>query len=489
MSFDQLPSETEKVLVELVRTENPTQTLYAQYEKCTAKERFDLDCVIRELKEYGYINIKWAGNMPYIVSLTNSAKDYVKQLLEYEAQRSTQSAQEMKVNGIIFISHRSTDKEIADMLVDFFSAIGIPRNTIFCSSLPGNDINEKISGEVKSALKNSVVNIAILSRDYYQSTYCLNEAGVFWYEDKPVIPIALPEINSDNMYGFLNNEYKLRHLDIDTDISYIYDIVTKATSTQYTTMSIVIYESKKLRGRYEGFIKARDKVEPISEVTHLITLSELTTDDERIVLYYVLYKKVRKVTKADITQWLNENEIFDVNVDNAFDLLSSFDGGSIVNDTLEFGIELFRKYSADAAAIIPELKLCVDQHTTLAVDTFKHLWSSDSMGPEMKMFISYIVDEKMPYFGARWMAKGQLENVKRWESKNTLEATLSENYESCLEYFIQNGFVYESSWTSYGNPREYKLYPSLQKYLFNCPLELTKELQAVKDSHYCELPF
>ncbi len=80
------------------------------------------------------------------------------------------------------------------------------QDAVFCSSLPGNDINEKISGEVKTALKNSTVNIAILSREYYQSAYCLNEAGVLWYEDVPVIPIALPEINSNNMYGFLNKE-------------------------------------------------------------------------------------------------------------------------------------------------------------------------------------------------------------------------------------------------------------------------------------------
>lgn len=105
--------------------------------------------------------------MPYSVVVNNSAKEYIQQLSEHETQRNTQASQETKVNGMIFISHRSTDKEIADMLVDFFSCTGISREAVFCSSLPGNDVNEKISGEVKTALKNSVVNIAILSRDYY----------------------------------------------------------------------------------------------------------------------------------------------------------------------------------------------------------------------------------------------------------------------------------------------------------------------------------
>ena len=57
------------------------------------------------------------------------------------------------MKNIIFISHRSTDKDIADMLVDFFVGTGILKEAVFCSSLPGNDINERISGEVKAALQ------------------------------------------------------------------------------------------------------------------------------------------------------------------------------------------------------------------------------------------------------------------------------------------------------------------------------------------------
>lgn len=153
---------------------------------------------------------------------------------------------ETKVKNIIFISHRSTDKDVVDMLVDFIAGTGIPKDTVFCSSLPGTDINERILDEVKAALKNSSVNIAILSRDYYQSAYCLNEAGVLWYEDVPVIPIAPPEINSNNMYGFLNNEYKLRRLDCDTDISYIYDTVSEAVSASHIKSSVITRENNKL---------------------------------------------------------------------------------------------------------------------------------------------------------------------------------------------------------------------------------------------------
>lgn len=489
MGFIKLPSNSERVLLELARSENPTQSINARYEGVSIQEKNELDGIVRELKECGYINVKWADNMPWIVTLNNSARTYGEQLAEYEAQKVAQVSKKTTAKRIVFISHRSTDKDVADMLVDFFAGTGIPKEAVFCSSLPGNDINERISDEVKTALKNSAINIAILSQDFYQSAYCLNEAGVLWYEDVPVIPIALPEINSGNMYGFLNNEYKLRRLDCDTDISYIYDAVNEALSAPHTKTSVITRENNKLRAKYAEHLKTRKapQVPVASAVT--FSLSEITTDDERVVLYYILQKNVRKVSKVDIANWLNEYEIYGVNLDNAFDLLSSFDGGVINNDVLEFGLEVFRKYSASAASILPELKSCVDQHTKLAVNTFKIIWDSDMLNSTMGLFIAYVVDERMRVFGDRWAADGQIESIKQWESKNTLDSSLSSSYGSCLEFFVQNNLVYASSLTSYGNVREYSLCPSLQKFLFNCPVEIAKELQKVKDAHYCIFPF
>lgn len=190
-------------------------------------------------------------------------------------KRNTTQAKE---SSIIFISHRSTDKAIADMLVDFFAGTGIPRNSVFCSSLPGNDINERISDEVKAALKNSAVNIAILSLDYYQSAYCLNEAGVLWYRDVPVVPIALPEIDSKNMYGFLNSEYKLRRLDSDTDVSYIFDTVREAVSAQQVKVNVITHENNKIRERYSSWLSTRKLPTSFNTITNPVNGSEIATD-------------------------------------------------------------------------------------------------------------------------------------------------------------------------------------------------------------------
>ena len=492
VEFMRLPSNSEGLLNELVQAKNPARLLCERFEKASQKEDDELRGIIRELCTEGYIDVTWADNVPYFVTLNNSARTYQERIVEYESGQPKQDASmEQKSRSRIFISHRSTDKAIADMLVDFFCGTGIPRDAVFCSSLPGNDIEEKISDEVKDALKNSAINIAILSRDYYQSAFCLNEAGVLWFQDDiRAVPIALPEITSKNMYGFLNDEYKLRRLDCNTDISYIYDVVSEAVTAQQVKASVITYETQKLKERYDTFVKSREVPPDIQASAHMpVPVSDITTDDERIVLYYILKKNVRKVSKAAVLDWLCKNEIFEVNVDNAFDLLSTLDGGTIVNDTLELGIETFRYYSSNAAEVLPELSSCVDGHVKLAAKTFSSLWASGSLDSKTKLFVAYIVDKKSSSFGARWMAEGQIESNKQWEIENSLESELSSNYDNCLDFFVKYDLVYESSWTSYGNPREYTLYPSLQSLLFNRTGEISEAVQKIKDAHRVETPF
>ena len=164
------------------------------------------------------------------------------------------------MNKTIFISHRTTDKAVADMLLDFLVTTGIPRESIKCSSLPGNDVKERIAPEIRTWIQQSAVNVAILSDNYYKSAYCLNEAGVIWYlEDIPIIPIALPEITHNNMIGFLDSDYKLRKLDSDDDIAYIYDTVQENLQLPAARHSVITAEIAKLKERYKKFCENRIK--------------------------------------------------------------------------------------------------------------------------------------------------------------------------------------------------------------------------------------
>lgn len=391
----------------------------------------------------------------------------------------------------IFISHRSLDEKVAEMLRVFLVCVGVPNEVIFCSSLPGNDIQLKISEEVKDKIKNSVVNIAILSRDYYESAYCLNEAGIIWFRDEIAAPIiiALPEISDKEMHGFLNREYKPRRLDNITDITSIYDIIQKTFSFPPASATIITTESKKLSDQYKEYLALRPDLAVKDETIDSNLLENITTDDERIALYYIASKKVRRLSRDHFGTWLQDMEIYDINIDNAFDLLSSIGSGTVKEATLELDIELFRNCSSNAERIIDDLSPCLDEHIESSEVIFRTLWDSQKFDDAEKLFISYIVDEKNRTFGTRWMEEAELLGIKSWEEKNSLDSTLSENYAKCLSVFERYKLIYESDWTSYGNARAYTLCRSVEKLLMENADEFQGDLSEVKERHFFSLPF
>ena len=128
MTFKRLPSNSETLLLSLVSAQKPVQVLQAQYKGLSLQQREELDDIIRELKKYGYIDVTWADNEPFGVTLNNSARTYIERLAEYNTKEAV--SQEQSLKNTIFVSHRSTDKNIADMLVDFLSGTGIPKAAI-----------------------------------------------------------------------------------------------------------------------------------------------------------------------------------------------------------------------------------------------------------------------------------------------------------------------------------------------------------------------
>lgn len=103
MSFNKLPSNTKKLLDELVSAENPTQYLADRFDSATATEDDELRSLLRELKDGGYITIPmWADNKPYHVVINNAARTYDERLAEYEAERA----------AVQNITYNITDKSV-----------------------------------------------------------------------------------------------------------------------------------------------------------------------------------------------------------------------------------------------------------------------------------------------------------------------------------------------------------------------------------------
>lgn len=390
---------------------------------------------------------------------------------------------------VVFISHRTVDGPVADMLRDYLVGSGIPNEYIFCSSLPGNDVRHNIPREVKERIFHSTVNIAILSKDYYDSAYCVNEAGIIWLHDHtPTIVIGLPEITPSNMQGFLNNDYKLRRLDNVNDTSEIYDTVQSAVSASQVSVSVITAASQKLVQRYTEHISKRGSKTP--EIASVIAaVDELTTDDERVVMYYILTEKVRRVRICDIHAWMMRNEIYNINVDNAFDLLASLGTGKYENGILEMDFNVFRKYTSSADEYTRALKPTVEQHKILARDRFIEMWDSGVFTDADKLFVDYIIRFRVLTLGDGWQTEGQIKQIQHWEGMYFLDETLSSNYAACLNQFAENKLIYESAWTEHGNVKEHTLCPSLKNFLFDVNFPYSNELESVREAHNNSLPF
>lgn len=207
-----------------------------------AKDNDDLQALTAETIQKGFVIVR-----NETITVTEKGKEWM--------DTETLSSAIMSKRKEIFISHRTTDGNVADLIKDFLVNTGIPNEQIFCSSLPGNDVGEQIGTEVKAHLKSADIIILILSEEYYESAYCLNEAGVAWFlDDVLAIPFGLPEIDHTKMVGFFGSDYKLRRLNNADDVSYLYDRVQERLATKNVTHSIITREMSKLEERYERLI-------------------------------------------------------------------------------------------------------------------------------------------------------------------------------------------------------------------------------------------
>lgn len=86
MEYKKLPNNSRKLLTEIVQAENPTQFLCDRFDKASQKEDDELRGILCELRAFGYVNVMWADNKPYKVTVSNAGRTYEEQLAEYEAR-------------------------------------------------------------------------------------------------------------------------------------------------------------------------------------------------------------------------------------------------------------------------------------------------------------------------------------------------------------------------------------------------------------------
>ena len=112
---------------------------------------------------------------------------------------------------------------------------------------------------------------------------------------------------------------------------------------------------------------------------------------------------------------------------------------------------------------------------------FINLWQRNVFSNDMKLFLLYIIENRISKLGDRWKADNEINSLSEWANNNSIPVSVANNYSVYLNSLITNNLIYESEWTSYGNPREYTLYNSLQEYLFSENFPYNSELQELKN--------
>ena len=109
----------------------------------------------------------------------------------------------------IFISHRESDQQIAERLVDFLyaAAPSLRSEDIRCTSVPGHQLSfgTSIGEQLKDDLNKTTGLIALITKDSLRSTWVLFELGSGWATEKLVVPILGPGLNYDHLPGPLKN--------------------------------------------------------------------------------------------------------------------------------------------------------------------------------------------------------------------------------------------------------------------------------------------
>lgn len=120
---------------------------------------------------------------------------------EYEAKEKVKSNK-------VFISHSGEDIKIVEKFVGLLNRIGLNRNTLFCSSIPGFNIRQG-SGDIFDYLRsefcsNNLFVLFMLSQNYYNSVACLNEMGAAWILKNQYQTILLPGFDYKEVKGAIN---------------------------------------------------------------------------------------------------------------------------------------------------------------------------------------------------------------------------------------------------------------------------------------------
>lgn len=101
---------------------------------------------------------------------------------------------------LIFLSHKSNDKEYGDALRDFIIGLGVKNDQLIYTShqLHKIPIDVNIFEYLKSNMNKDIYMIFLWSNEYLESPACLNEMGAAWVLQSDYSNIYVPDFSFSN---------------------------------------------------------------------------------------------------------------------------------------------------------------------------------------------------------------------------------------------------------------------------------------------------
>ena len=380
--------------------------------------------------------------------------------------------------------------------------MGIPQDIIFFSSKyhTGVGLGNDFSKVVKSALTECEIVIFLLTKNFYQSEYCLNEMGAVWYANKKFIPVILGGLTFNDMKGFIDSHYIA--LRPKANEAYKLSIELK----QYIQAPNNLHPPKVV---FKDFIEEANKVAEITEQyasknevsiseTEKTLLRQRFTDNEVILLNYFI--EMSTVSLNDVTSYnpiTNENEKsseleefeaycsryvnFDYNkakalleksgyltyvYDNSWD--ANYLGCELDTDFFRDLISLSERGKSFIGEILAKYKKVDISATAISNENeLETLLIKGNLSEIEVLLLAFMLSTNQMSLGTRWKAAQTISNIATWEVQNKLfDCTLSRNYEHALNGLINREMLDIASYTSYGNLREYRLKQPLMNQLY-----------------------
>ncbi|WP_394223621.1 TIR domain-containing protein [Priestia aryabhattai] len=171
----------------------------------------------------------------------DNVKIFKEELAELNVEVSSQiddSKEVAEMTKKIFISHSSKDEVICSAFVELLETIGIADDIILYTSSPRHGIpgDMDIFNYLRDHLSDGITVFYMLSDNYYNSVYCLNEMGAAWVAQNDFSTFLLPNFSGE-IEGVIDRNKKAFRLEQAIDL-------INLKNKLVTTYSVQISEAK-----------------------------------------------------------------------------------------------------------------------------------------------------------------------------------------------------------------------------------------------------